>query len=67
MKMHAAKALQTAVFAVAQATYMPSNIRHTDITLYLKFGNYHINDAGTLYRCWDREAAIEKLVQLLSN
>lgn len=64
--MHAAKALQTAVFAVAQATYTPSNIRNTDITLNLKFGNYHINDAGTLYRCWDREAAIEKLAQLLT-
>jgi hypothetical protein len=64
-QMHPAKALQTAVFAIGQVTYTPANIRHTDITVYLKFGNYFINNAGTQYRFFDRNDAISKLQQLL--
>lgn len=67
MKMHAAKALQTAVFAISQITYTPSNIRNTDITVYLKFGRYYINNAGTVHFRFDRTEAIELIQQLLSN
>lgn len=64
-QMQPAKALQTAVFAVAQATYTPSNIRGTDITVGLKFGRYLINNAGTEYLRFDRNEAIDIIKQLL--
>lgn len=67
MQMSPAKTLQTAVFAISQATYTPSSIRNTDITVYLKFGRYYINDAGTVHFRFDRNEAIELIQRLLSN
>lgn len=65
--MHPAKALATAVHTLVNVTYAnPVNIRHTDIVVSLKYGNYFVNDAGTQYRCWGREEAIEKIQQLLT-
>jgi hypothetical protein len=65
--MYPAKALQTAVFAIAGATYVPANIRNTDITVALKFGRYLINDAGAEYVRYDRDEAIATIKQLLSS
>lgn len=64
-QMHPAKALQTAVFAVSNATYVPANIRNTDITVGLKFGRYLINNAGAEYVRYDRNEAIDTIKQLL--
>ncbi len=65
--MHPAKALQTAVFTLADVTYANTvNIRNTDIVVSMKFGRYIINDAGTEWRHLDRTAAIEKLKSLLT-
>lgn len=64
--MHPAKALQAAVIAISEATYIPSNIRNTDITVGLKFGRYLINDAGAEYVRYDRSEAIDTIKKLLT-
>jgi hypothetical protein len=63
-QMHPAKALQTAVHAVSSATYIPANIRGTDIQVSYKLGRYYIFNGATQYNRFDRDEAIELVQQL---
>lgn len=68
MKIHPAKALETAVFTLASLSAGSTvNIRHTDITVTMKGSWYYIQNGSTQYSARNRMNAIDTIEQILTN
>lgn len=68
MKMHPAKALETAVFALASLSSGSTvNIRNTDITVTMKGSWYYVQNGSTQYSPRNRNNAIDTIEEILSN